>query len=349
MDIPVKRGLNILRQEGMSSFGYNLLNYLNIWLPAWNTVTSRKPVGTNIFERDWDLLIVLDACRVDALREAAESTPWLGSVESMRSVGSMSAEWMVQTFTEQYADEISNTAIVTGNGWSNYILYDRYHETDDHENEYLHNGYPDWQVVRPDTIQYHESVRPTDDHLPLHPDSKRIPHAVTDRAIGVGRTEDFDRMIVHYNLPHQDHIAGALDWERDKCSMTEMMNGPEPVRDLRPEEMYWEPGRSGEVSADTYRSNYLQTLHFVLEYVEILLENIDAESVAITADHGEAFCENGAWGHPFGHPFAPVKTVPWAETSATDGHTYESRFTRFDVNQTVDEQREFLREMGYLG
>jgi len=37
----------------------------------------------------------------------------------------------------------------------------------------------------------------------------------------------------------------------------------------------------------------MKTFHFALEYVEILLENVDSETVAITADHGEAFGENG--------------------------------------------------------
>ena len=38
------------------------------------SVTARYPIGTNVFERDWDLLVVLDACRVDALRRAPPST-----------------------------------------------------------------------------------------------------------------------------------------------------------------------------------------------------------------------------------------------------------------------------------
>jgi hypothetical protein len=62
----------------------------------------------------------------------------------------------------------------------------------------------------------------SNDDLNIHPESNRIPHVVTDRAIDVGRSGDWDRMIVHYNLPHLDHIAGALDWERGELSTEEL-------------------------------------------------------------------------------------------------------------------------------
>lgn len=349
MTIPVERGVNILTNHGVGPFCYHGLNFANLWLPAWNTLTSRRPVGTNVFERDWDLLVVLDAARVDCLREAAKTTPWLGDVDSMRSVGSMSAEWMLNTFTQAHEREIEDTAIVSGNGWSDYVLNDRYHERSDHQYEYMHPGYPKWQVVSPSTISYHESVTVTDEEgLKLHPESNRVPNVVTDRAIAIARERPHDRMIVHYNLPHLEHLAGALDWERGECSRTELQSGPEPTRDLKPEEKSWRPARDGDVTAAKVRSNYMKTLHFALEYVEILLENVDAETVAITADHGEAFGENGVWGHPYGHPFAPVKTVPWTTTTATDEYTYEPQYEKLDGPDTEEEQREFLKQMGYL-
>lgn len=347
MGVPIRKGIDIIRNHGLGPFCYHALNYANVWLPAWNTLTSRRPIGTNVFERDWDLLVVLDAARVDCLREA--SAPCLDNVGSMRSVGSMSAEWVLNTFTEPYEADIRDTTIISGNGWSNYVLYDRYHEHENHGYEYMHPGYPKWRVVSPEIIPYHESViAEEDDELLIHPESRRIPHVVTDRAIAVHRDRQPERMIVHYNIPHLDHIAGALDWERGETSLSDLMNGPEPIRDLRPEEKSWNPARESDVSADTVRDNYMQTLYFALEYVEILLENVDAETVAITADHGEAFGENGVWGHPFGHPFAPVKTVPWTTTSATNEGTYEPQYEKLDGPESEEEQRKFLRQMGYL-
>jgi len=36
-----------------------------LYLTIWYTITSRWPFGRNAYESDWDLLIILDACRVD--------------------------------------------------------------------------------------------------------------------------------------------------------------------------------------------------------------------------------------------------------------------------------------------
>jgi len=41
------------------------------------------PVGTNIYERDWDALVVLDACRVDILREVADEYEFIDEVDSV--------------------------------------------------------------------------------------------------------------------------------------------------------------------------------------------------------------------------------------------------------------------------
>lgn len=52
---------------------------------------------------------------------------------------------------------------------------------------------------------------------------------------------------------------------------------------------------------------YLDDLRYVLDDVEILLENIAAEHVVLSADHGEAFGECGVYGHPIGFLHAAVR------------------------------------------
>ncbi|MDZ7731077.1 MAG: hypothetical protein U5K37_09360 [Natrialbaceae archaeon] len=60
----------------------------------------------------------------------------------------------------------------------------------------------------------------------------------------------------------------------------------------------------------------------MLDDVELLLENVDAETVAISADHGESFGEFWEYGHKTGSLNPYVRRVPWVETSATDTGTY---------------------------
>jgi hypothetical protein len=327
----------------------------NLWQPMWNTITSRYPVGTNVFDREWDVLVVLDACRVDALSGHTGSFDWLNDVETMRSVGSMSAEWVVKTFTEGYINEMRKTAFISRNVWSQRIFDSELYKNqtvpvgDGYDS--LRRGYPDWKSISSESFHHYERVQPTgnqDDRI--HPESTSVPHIVTDRAIKVGREMDPDRLIVWYTMPHTDFIADALDWSHESTSLNTLMSGPEVKRDLRPEEESWDPAKSGDVAKEKMWELYNRNLGLVLEYVNILLQNIDAKTVAITGDHGEGLGDGllGIWGHPFGYPFAPIRTVPWATTTATDEHSYEPRFAELDKTTTEEDQRAFLEAMGYL-
>lgn len=84
--------------------------------------TKHYPIGTNVFEPDWDALIILDACRVDALVELAPEYEFLRDIDSILSVGSSSFEWTNQTFRTTYEKEIGNTAYVTQNDFHDQIL-----------------------------------------------------------------------------------------------------------------------------------------------------------------------------------------------------------------------------------
>ena len=86
------------------------------------SITQYVSYGTNVYERDWDLLVVLDACRVDALREVADEYEFITEVESMRSVGSTSFEWLNHTFSTDYRDEVRQTAHVTRNGYTGHVF-----------------------------------------------------------------------------------------------------------------------------------------------------------------------------------------------------------------------------------
>lgn len=348
---PFRKGLKILRHQGLPALTWKFLRYTPIWYSIWNTVSSRTTVGTNIYERDWDLMVILDACRVDSLREFSDAKPYLNDVQSIRSVGSMSPEWMLKTFVEEYREEVSETAHLSANIWSYRILEERFHEYDMEtpENEYFFSGWPDWKTLDTDDFGYYEMVWTDDDDDRLHPQNAAIPHIMTDRAIDIGRKEDFDRVIVHYDLPHAPYMAKALDWESGELSTEELMSGLDHTRDLQPvEDDPFESAKWNRDLWDTVKDRYMRNLELVLEYVDILLENFDAENVVISADHGEALGEHGIWGHPFGFPLSPVKTVPWAKTTATDEYTYEPQYDTTRMEPHREEQIEFLEQMGYL-
>jgi len=54
----------------------------------------------------------------------------------------------------------------------------------------------------------------------------------------------------------------------------------------------------GKVELEQVINAYRENLCLVLDEVEQLVQNFDAEDVMITADHGQAFGEAGIYGHP---------------------------------------------------
>lgn len=288
---------------------------------------DRLSIGTNVFEEEWDLLILLDTCRVDALREVADEYDFLTDVGELVSVGSSSPEWIARTFTTEYTDEIERTAYLTCNGNAEAVLEKDSPATDP---GYLSHGLlRRFDYVDADTLGRLEKLwcyEPPGEEGPYgHVEGPTPPRYLTERAIDVGRNHSFDRMILHYHQPHNPYISKAM----------------EEGRELLDYEMHYRlnPERAWE--------SYLADLRYVLDDVELLLDNIDAERVVITSDHGEAFGEYGIYGHPIGSLHPHVRTVPWAVTTASDEGTHTPETPRPSesedaLDQDVDKTLEAL-------
>lgn len=190
--------------EDNAVFGL-LFGVYYLFVGIWLTVSSRVPFGTVVYERDWDLLVVLDACRTDALASVAGEYDFLDEQSSIRSVGSTSSEWLSLTFDRAYADEIARTAYVTANPHSEEVLRRRVLPP-----QYVAVPFtwPDWNVVTVDDFHTLEEVWQSDydERLGVTP-----PAAVTNRAIAVGRETDAERLIVHFMQPHAPYIASVVD------------------------------------------------------------------------------------------------------------------------------------------
>lgn len=299
---------------------------------AWLSLTSRHPVGTNVFSKDWDALIVLDACRVDALREVAPEYSFIDTVESIWSVGSTSAEWYMNTFVPEHQTDLAETAMISANPNAEAILLNRDHPPR-HPTPFLAT---DWNTVSADELDYVEFTRQHDRPYGNKSDSGSppmpldVPDYVTDRAIVAGR-KGHENLLVHYFQPHRPFIH---DFIKRGTELSYIEREP------------YEAGRSGLASKEDLWPLFVDNLRLVLDSVGELLTNLDAEKVAITADHGELLGELGQYGHFQSIPHPNLKRVPWVETTATDC------FTRHpDEEFTIGERtsvRDQLRELGYV-
>jgi hypothetical protein len=299
-----------------------------------STVYNMKMgIGTNIFSKDWDLLIILDCCRVDALIELAPEYDFIGEVNSIRTVGGSTPEWTSKTFSPKYREQIQKTGYVSGTGQVRSIL-----EEDGPANSTILGGHLAYKL-----LQYYDTVDISDlayvdyafeydfpeDSILEHPKGKTPPRYVTDRGIKSTEKTELDRLILHYMQPHGPFAANAAAEDREL-----LKHEVRPLRYLR---------NTGDM--ETVWEGYLDEIRFALDEVEIALNNIDANKVVITADHGEAFGEYGIYGHTVGSLHPQVRNVPWVETTATDNETYAPVIE--SKRESQDTTEEMLRALGY--
>jgi hypothetical protein len=155
------------------------------------------------------------------------------------------------------------------------------------------------------------------------------PRTVTDRAIHAGRSLPADRLIVHYMQPHQPFV-GALESRSDAPWIAGNV---------------WNALRRGEVTRAELWAAYRKNLEGVLDDVELLLENVDADPVVLSSDHGNAIGEWGIYGHPNGCLHPSVKEVPWIETTAEDTGNRSPDVDPEVVDTNVSDR---LERLGYL-
>lgn len=301
----IERTTSEVRNNGIEGAKEGLYE---LYAGAWRVFGWHIPRGTNIYERDWDLLIILDACRVDLLCEVAPAYDFIDNIESFRSVGSMSEEWMTKTFVSEYADDMRETAYITANVFSETVL---------NEDDFLHLDEV-WRYG-------------WDNKLGIVP-----PRPVTNRAISIGRNRNPERLIVHYMQPHHPFIA-------DKDDMVDLE--PDPFG-RKGGLTIIDALRRGNITYEAFWENYRSNLELVLEDVALLLKNCNAEKAVITADHGDALGEWGIYDHPAGCLHPVVTDVPWAETTAIDNSTHiPSTVSESDEETDVTKR---LRDLGYI-
>ena len=292
------------------------------------SLLSRHPIGTNVYERDWDVLVILDTCRVDALREVAPEYDFIDTVDSILSVGSASSEWMAQTFHQKYLQEVRQTAYVSGNAWSEWVIEDR-QMPEEHFNSIL--SWTKWDVAGADDFLILDQAWKYKEEDPSNPEPGHLhPRYVTDRAIEIARSHNPGRLVIHYSQPHAPYTAIALEEQRDL---------------LRHEERPFDHLKDGGSPVRVWNS-YLDHLRLGLDHVDTLINNIDADTVVLSADHGEAFGEWFIYGHPPSVLHPKIRHVPWAVTSAEDSGEYEPEIDPTQrEGQTATEQ---LEALGYL-
>lgn len=292
-------------------------------------VTSRYPIGTHVLDKEWDLLIILDTCRVDAMKSVAPEYDFIHDVERIWSRGASSPDWIAHTFDNDRKDVLRNTAYLTANPHAQTVLEDRKYIRSKHSTAATRfYRYGHWNQIRPEELGRFERIwkYKVDDRM-KDLGGYTPPRIVTDRGIDVMRNYDFDRVVLHYMQPHYPYISDAIKEDRDLHTYEQR---PELIKKVGKEKVY---------------EAYLNDLRYVLDDIKLLLDSVDSERVAISADHGDAFGEFGMYGHDPGRIHPQIRYVPWVETSATDTGEYTP--STEPIEQSDRSTEEQLRALGY--
>lgn len=294
-----------------------------------------RTIGTNVFDQEWDALILLDTVRVDALRAVADEYDFLGEVDSVWSVGGASAEWLARTFDEKHANEIQNTAFLSAQSHVQEILDTKLHKKDSDRPLTFKALWtmPSVDIGQLGKAEYLFNCETIGEEGPFgHIEGNTPPRYVTDRGIAVGREHDFDRLMLQYHQPHTPWFSQAL----------------EEGRSLEYHEYDWWNYYYETGDVESIWEAYMSDLRHVLDDIEILLGNLDADKVVITADHGEAFGEYGILGHKLGSLHPQIRRVPWVTTTSEDNRTHEPTVEEPDqTKMSREELDEQLEALGY--
>lgn len=123
--------------------------------------------GESVWEREWEILCILDGCRVDTFREV------YGECETIRSVASTSPVWLDRTLKKQKTSDIG---YISGNPHAANLTAEEF------------------------AFFHLENVTETEHGIETVP-----PDVLTDRAINAWRKRKelgINKLIVHYMQPH---------------------------------------------------------------------------------------------------------------------------------------------------
>lgn len=286
--------------------------------------TVGRSSATPLVDRDWDVAVLLDACRYDLFQETVADAPLQGTLEKRRSVQSATPGYLRENFGR---DTHHDLVYVTANPYVHTMFDDgHFHATD---NVWRDGWDEDLQTVLPETM--------------------------AERAVAALEAYPNKRILVHFNQPHAPFIGEQrLGGRKHSAIREEAMGGDRPDPSDRRPTPFERLGR-GEVTRDEVWDAYRSNLERAFPSVERILEAANGR-IAVTSDHGNAL---GEWAKPFpirvyGHPLnvfiSPLVEVPY--------HVHDSGSRRDVVaappNQEASvegdvesETRERLRILGY--
>lgn len=257
----------------------------------------------NLFEEDWEHLIVLDAARYDFLKKMFDQYI-SGNLEKVWSLGHNTPSWLRNTW-EGYFEDI---VYVSANPYVNSMGVDR-------------GGF--------DATEHFGKVLDIWDCGSDNSLGIALPETVANATKTIADEYPDKRTITHFLQPHQPYL---LEMENDSFEtrfqsktfkIVKKSKGVLGKISDKADDVFSYLGLEGERPVENFAKKYgddvlkyayKHNLERALGTVSELVEYLDGK-VVITADHGEFLGEGGYYGHHYKSEHSIQREVPWIVAS----------------------------------
>lgn len=226
----------------------------------------------DVFEKNWDNLLILDACRHDLYEEVE------GGTDYRITKASNSPGFITQNFSE---GDFSDVVYVTGNPFFSESKFEGLtggRKPDEVFHEVFHTYMTDWD-------EEENTVLPG----PLIRDAKTARNLFPEK-----------RIVVHFMQPHYPFVNSNLT-----------KDGIRPDLDSEKEgKSVWQEAERGEYSDEELWRGYRENLEFIIGDISDFSGQLEGRTV-ITSDHGNLVGEEDFYGHNFDTSLVPLRKVPW--------------------------------------
>lgn len=264
--------------------------------------------GVKVMDKDWDNLIILDACRFDLFKQV---NTLRGELQSVISSDSSTSGFLQYNFGN---GTFPDTVYVTANP----------------------------QVQRHEVgSRFHDCIRLWQDGWDENLQTV-TPEVVTDRALEIQNQYPNKRLIVHYIQPHYPFIG-----ERGQDIEHGSITGDGVIEDERKVASVWDRLEEGDVSKEIVWEAYKENLELALPEVERLLEKLAGRTI-VTSDHGNSLGELGVYGHPGGLYMESLVKVPWLIIEDSTRKQITNGEINNQQSTSAGNVNERLRDLGYV-
>jgi hypothetical protein len=261
--------------------------------------------------KDWDTLVLLDACRYD-LFEA--ENPFDAPVEAVYSNASHTREFLRKNFTEAHLDTVYVTASPQLAGYEGRFAQ-LVHVWQDHWDE-------EDRTVRPESV--------------------------TDAALEVAERYPDKRLIVHYMQPHYPFIGRTGQSLTTHATFT---GGQRRQEFASVWELLAAGKVTPEIVRQAYRENLLVVLPEVERLVGALTgKTVVSSDHGNLFGKRVTRLPFRIYGHPEGIHDPDLTRIPWVELPYEDRRTITraDRSGSESTDETANKTEERLRDLGYL-